>query len=183
MLDRLHQAVEEGVHQGTSLPAAVGSQFLEIYGEIRHCVLALAETQQLSTGLQAGGRAVKHALHLHHELPRRSQAPPVGVPLRRPPASRSPGQLGDDVRYTRGVGGEGLGLKVEDELTLRQERSTTSRRPVVPLRGRESRLPDPGHHRTVQAAPRTGALWDRSDPGSRDGTGCLEGGRQCGDLV
>ena len=31
--------------------------------------------------------------------------------------------------------------------------------------------------------PQTGALRDRSAPGSQDGTGCLEGGRQCGDLV
>ena len=61
---------------------------------------------------------VEHALHLRHELPRRSQAQPVGVPRRCPPASRSPGQLGDDVRHTRGVGGEGLGLKLEDELAL-----------------------------------------------------------------
>ena len=44
-------------------------------------------------------------------------------------------QLGDDVRDTGGVGGEGLGLEVEDQLTLCQERSTTSRGPVVPLRG------------------------------------------------
>ena len=92
------KAMEKGVHQGPSPPAAVSGQHLEIDSEIQHGVLALAETQQLSTGLQAGGRAVEHSLHLRHELPRRPQARSVGVPCRRPPASRSPGQLGDDVR-------------------------------------------------------------------------------------
>ena len=59
---------------------------------------------------------------------------------------RPPGQLGDEIGHPGDVGGERLGLEVKYELALGQERPTTSRGPIIPLRG----------------AARTGTLWDRS---------------------
>ena len=53
VLHRLSQPVEEGIHQGPSLPAAVRCQRLEVYGVVSNSVVPLAETQQLSTGLAA----------------------------------------------------------------------------------------------------------------------------------
>ena len=183
MLDGLRQALEESVHQRPPLPAAVGRQGLEVDRIIRDGLLTLAEMQQIAPGLQAGSGAVEYPLHLRHELPRSSQARPTRVPHRRSPASRSPGQLGDDVRDACSVGREGLGLKLEDQLALSKECPTASRRSLVPLRGGELRFPNPGSLRPVRAAPRTGVPRDWSALGNRSGAGCLESGRQCGDLV
>ena len=112
-----------------------------------------------------GGRAVKHSLHLRHELSGRTQARQVGAPCRGGPALRPLGQLGNEVGNPSDVSGERLGLEVEDELTLGQKRPTTSRGSVLPLRGGESWLPVPGVGRTgaLRAAEMELAAWKAVD--------------------
>ena len=51
VLHWLRQPVEEGVHQGPSLPAAVRGKRLKVDGEVGDGVVALTETQQLSSSL------------------------------------------------------------------------------------------------------------------------------------
>ena len=133
--------MQEGVNEHPSLPAAVRHQRLKLYGVVGDGVVALAQTQRLS---------VEHALHLEHELPRRPQARQVGDPRRCSPSLRPPGQMSNDVSDSGDIGGERLGLEVEDQLTLGQERPTTSRGSVVPLGGGESQLPDAGRCGTEQ---------------------------------
>ena len=177
VLHWLCQPVQEGIHQGPPLPAAVRRQGLEIDGEIRHGVMPLAETQQLPASLQAGVRVVEHPLHLSHKLPRGAQARQVGAPHGGGPVLRPAGQLGDEVGHPRDVSGERLGLEAENQLALGQERPTTSGRPVVPLRGGESRLPVP----SVGGSILVGCPPDRRTPGpersEQPGWGWLLGGR------